>query len=182
MSMMVNSKKNHSKWQNFLTKMYTKERVGARPSNRHIFWSFIGGFFGIAILANLTVATHTPLIMAPFGATCVLAYGVYDSPLAQPRNIIGGHIISTLIGLIILHTIGSNPIGMALGVSLAIAVMQLTKTVHPPAGADPLVVLAINPPVSFLITPVAIGAIILVIVALITNNLAAQRRYPKYWW
>ncbi|MBG1265923.1 HPP family protein [Nostoc sp. WHI] len=182
MRVTANIKKANVKWQKFLNKMETKERSGSRPNNRYIFWSFIGAFLGIAILAELTLATHTPLIMAPFGATCVLAYGVFDSPLAQPRNIIGGHMISTFIGLVVLHTLGSHPIAMALGVSLAIVVMQLTKTVHPPAGADPLVVLATHPPVSFLILPVAIGAIILVIVALITNNLASQRRYPKYWW
>lgn len=182
MRVSANWKRVHLKWNNFFNKMETKERSGVRPTNRYIFWSFVGGFTGITILAYLTAVTHTPLIMAPFGATCVLAYGVFDSPLAQPRNIIGGHLISTIIGLIVLYTLGSNPIAMALGVSLAIACMQLTKTVHPPAGADPLVILATHPSASFLITPVAVGAIILVLVALITNNLASQRHYPKYWW
>jgi CBS-domain-containing membrane protein len=182
MKITVNPKKANPNWQSFLNKMVAKERSGSRPTYRYIFWSFVGAFMGIAILATLTKVDHTPLIMAPFGATCVLAYGVFDSPLAQPRNIIGGHLISTFIGLLVLHTLGSNPVAMALGVSLAIVFMQLTKTVHPPAGADPLVVLATHPPASFLITPVAIGTVLLVFVALITNNLASQRRYPKYWW
>ncbi|GIZ16513.1 hypothetical protein RCZ15_24140 [Capnocytophaga catalasegens] len=79
--------------------------------------------------------------MAPFGATCVLAFGVPNSPLAQPRNIIGGHLISTLIELLCLYLPGNQWYSLALGVGLSIGIMQLTKTTHPPAGADPIVVI-----------------------------------------
>ncbi len=119
--------------------------------------------------------------MASFGATCVLAFGVPDSPLAQPRNIIGGHFLSTLLGLIFLHLFGSTWWGMALAVATAIGCMQFTKTVHPPAGADPLIVMTTGASWKFLVTPALAGAIILVICAIVFNNLAEDRSYPKYW-
>ncbi len=79
--------------------------------------------------------------MAPFGATCVLLYAVSPSPLAQPHNVILGHFISAFIGLLFLKLFGINTISIALSVGCAIAVMQLLRCVHPPAGANPLVIL-----------------------------------------
>lgn len=119
--------------------------------------------------------------MAPFGASCVLAFGVPDSPLSQPRNIIGGHLISTTIGVLVLMLFGNEWYSMTLGVGLAIAVMQLTKTTHPPAGADPLVVIASGVSWNFILNPVLSGSLILVAIALIFNNLSKTRRYPKFW-
>lgn len=103
--------------------------------------------------------------MASFGASCVLAFGVPDSPLAQPRSIIGGHVVSTLVGLLVLGTLGNSWWAGALAVGLALAVMQQTRTLHAPAGANPLVVLAASAPVSFLVTPVLTGAVVIVLVA-----------------
>lgn len=119
--------------------------------------------------------------MAPFGATCVLAFGVPASPLAQPRNIIGGHIISTLIGLLIFYLFGNEWYSLALGVGLAIAIMQVTSTTHPPAGADPIVVILGAESLFFVVSPVLTGAVIITIIALIFNNISNKRKYPTYW-
>ena len=119
--------------------------------------------------------------MAPFGASCVLAFGIWDSPLSQPRNIIGGHLISTFTGLVLYHLFGQGPIVMAVGVGLAIAFMMLTKTTHPQAGADPLVVIIAGSGWSFLFTPVLIGALVIVLAALLVNNLDKKRCYPLFW-
>ncbi|BFT75006.1 HPP family protein [Paenibacillus sp. P36] len=142
----------------------------------------IGGFIAIALLALLTNLTANAWIMAPFGATCVLAFGLWDAPLSQPRNIIGGHLISTLIGLICFHLFGRSVWVMAIAVGLAIGLMMLSKTTHPPAGADPLVVILSGSSWSFLITPVLIGSVLIVVVALIINNLDKKRRYPTFWF
>ncbi|MFC3746109.1 HPP family protein [Paenibacillus sp. GCM10012306] len=141
----------------------------------------VGGFIAIALLSFLTKFTLEAWIMAPFGASCVLAFGVWDAPLSQPRNIIGGHLISTLIGLVLYHLFGQGIVVMAVGVGLAIGLMMLTKTTHPPAGADPLVVITAGSGWSFLFTPVLAGAIVIVLVALIVNNLDKKRRYPTFW-
>nr|WP_248277203.1 HPP family protein [Brasilonema octagenarum] len=119
--------------------------------------------------------------MAPFGATSVLIFGVPDSPLAQPRNVIGGNLLAALVSLIILHFLGSSPLSMGLAVSTAIGVMQLTGTVHPPSGAVALVVMMTQPNWQFLLTPALEGSMILVLCAVIFNNLAEERTYPKHW-
>ncbi len=82
--------------------------------------------------------------MAPFGATSVLIFGVPDSPLAQPRSVIGGNLLAALVSLIILHLLGSS-LTMGMAVSISIEIIQLTGTVHPPAGAVALVVMMTHP-------------------------------------
>lgn len=120
--------------------------------------------------------------MAPFGASCVLAFGMPDSLLAQPRNIIGGHVIATLVGLAMLHTLGDSWWSAALAVGLALATMQQTRTLHAPAGANPLVVIASHAPLSFVITPVLAGSLVIVAVAWCLNNARQANSYPKYWY
>lgn len=149
-----------------------------------IFAAFVGGSVGIGLLALLTQYYDAQLLMAPFGASCVLLFAAPDTPLAQPRNVIGGHCVATAVGLIAVHFMPtSSPLEMGVVVGLAIALMQLTRTVHPPAGADPLVVMALGPtvPWSFLITPALAGSVILVLIALLMNNIENGSKWPKYW-
>ena len=144
--------------------------------------SAIGAYIAIASIALLTQRLNTPFMMAPFGATCVLAFGIPDSPLAQPRNIIGGHLISTLVGLTCSHWLGNHWYTLAFGVGLAVAMMQVTKTTHPPAGADPLVIMIGACHWNFIIEPVLAGSLIITVIALLFNNISQYRKYPKYWW
>ncbi len=152
-----------------------------RPHHKHIFWSWFGSFLAIAITAYLSARTNSPLLMAPFGATSVLIFGVPESPLAQPRNVIGGNIVAALVSLTILHLFGSSPWAMGMAVASAIAMMQFTRTVHPPSGAVALVVMMTNAHWQFLVTPTLEGSIILVLCAVVFNNLAEERTYPKHW-
>lgn len=117
----------------------------------------------IAVLAEATSLTNLPLIIAPFGASCALVFGAPASPLAQPRNVIGGHLISAALGLLAASLIVSPPLAMAVGVGLAIAAMLLTGTLHPPAGANPIVVVLTSTSWKFLLTPVLAGAIAIVL-------------------
>ena len=165
----------------YLDKMRGGAICPPRSNHRYILCSLIGGFLGIAIVSYSSLITQSPLIMAPFGATCVLAFGAPDSPFAQPRNIIGGHLLSTLIGLVFLYSFGTAWWSMAGAVAVAIGVMQLTRTVHPPAGADPLVVITTVASWKFLLMPVFAGSILLVVCALVFNNFQKERSYPKYW-
>jgi CBS-domain-containing membrane protein len=165
----------------FFTKMNGAGRSPLKVLPRNAAIGAVGGFTAIAILAVLTNFTSVVWIMAPFGASCVLAFGLWDAPLSQPRNIIGGHLVSTFVGLALYHLFGKGPVIMAVGVGLAIGFMMLTKTTHPPAGADPLVVIMAGSSWSFLLAPVLIGAVVIVIVALLVNNLDKRRRYPTFW-
>ena len=159
-----------------------KSGAPAAPSLRFTLTSFMGVVIAIGATGWLSNLSGTPWLMASMGASCVLAFGVPDSPLAQPRSIIGGHVISTLVGLIILHTLGNSWWACALAVGLALVAMQQTRTVHAPAGANPIVVLMTGAPLSFLLTPVLAGSIVIVVVAWCLNNSRHTGSYPKYWW
>lgn len=159
----------------------TTSAAPAAPGPAFLLSSMLGATLAIGVTGWLTQVSGYPLQMAPFGASCVLAFGLPDSPLAQPRSIIGGHLVATLVGLLVLHTVGDGWAAAAVAVGLALALMQLTRTVHAPAGADPLVVLASHAGADFLLTPVLAGSAAIVLVALLVNNVRQRRSYPRYW-
>ncbi|AEI39573.1 HPP family protein [Paenibacillus mucilaginosus] len=140
-----------------------------------------GAFLAVFFALLLGGWSGLPLLMAPFGASCVLAFALPDSPLAQPRSIIGGHALSTAIGLLLLHTAGFHPWSAALGVALAIFLMGVTRTLHPPAGADPLLVLLGGASWSFLWAPAVLGALWITAAAWAFHR-ASGRHYPQRWW
>jgi CBS-domain-containing membrane protein len=132
--------------------------------------------------------TDLLLIVGSLGASAVLIYGAIKSPLAQPRNLIGGHIISACIGVTAWKLLFFAPwLAAALAVSASVAVMHLTKTLHPPGGATALIAVLGGPKIQdlgyfYVLMPVAAGAFIMLLVALLVNNLAPTRRYPEYWF
>ncbi|CAK9892415.1 HPP family protein [Pseudomonas sp. NPDC087612] len=159
-----------------------KSKAPAAPSLHFSLLSLIGAALAIGATGWLSQVSGALWLMAPFGASCVLAFGMPDSPLAQPRNIIGGHVIATLVGLAVLHTLGDSWWSAALAVGLALAAMQQTRTLHAPAGANPLVVIASHAPLSFVVTPVLAGSLVIVAVAWCLNNARQANSYPKYWY
>ena len=110
-------------------------------------------------------------LIPPFGASLVLVMAVQDSPLAAPRNVFFGHVISASSGVLIFYFLGDSPISIALALSLAIGLMMLTKTIHPPAGANPIIAIVGAKGFEFVIMPVAIGASFIVIFALLYNKI-----------
>jgi CBS-domain-containing membrane protein len=167
--------------QSFILRLKGGRAAPPRADFRDIAWSGLGGMVAIGLVALLTLKTGVPAVMAPLGASCFLVFAAPDSPFAQPRNVIGGHLVSSLVGLLLYAALGSGWWVMALAVGLAIIAMQLSRTGHPPAGADPLVVLAIHPDWMFLITPVLLGSLVVVGTAVLFNNLRPGFAYPKYW-
>ncbi len=161
-----------------------KEKLATFPKKNEVLRSLIGGTISIFLLLTLTKLTGNLYIMAPFGATCVILYAVSQSPLAQPRNVIFGHLISAFIGLFFLKFLPESNLTIALSVGCAIALMQVFKCVHPPAGANPLVILltanSINYEWSFLVFPVLLGSIALVLVAAVVNNVKTDNKWPLY--
>ncbi|ENW20659.1 MULTISPECIES: HPP family protein [Acinetobacter] len=161
-----------------------KELLAPLPHSIDILRSLIGGTLSILILILLSKLTDNLFIMAPFGASCVILYAVSQSPLAQPRNVILGHFVSAFIGLIFLKIFGVSAISIALSVGCAIAAMQILRCVHPPAGANPLVILltanSIQYEWSFLFFPVLLGSIALVLVAWLVNNIKTDKKWPTY--
>lgn len=153
-------------------------------------WTFIGASLGIGIIGfvqSLYLDPHTNVfLIGSFGATAVLIYGATNSPLAQPRNLVGGHFISAIIGVSIAYIIPSpelNWLACSLAVSLAIVAMQMTKTMHPPGGATALIANLGIPKIQslgfmYILNPVLSGVLILLIIALVVNNIPKNRSYP----
>jgi CBS-domain-containing membrane protein len=142
---------------------------------------FTGALIALGAVGYLTASTGMPLVLGSFGASCVLLFSFPDNPFSQPRNVIGGHVIASLTGLMFLAAFGSAWWSMALALATAIALMHLTRTVHPPAGSNPVIVMLTMPGWGFLVTPTLLGAIILVAVALLFNNADKNTHYPRYW-
>ncbi len=155
-------------------------------------WSWLGAVIGIGLCAYLSAKYFEPrdltLLIGSFGASAVLVYGAIKSPLAQPRNLIGGHILSGLIGVLCYNLLGHTIwLAAAVAVSLAIALMLATKTLHPPGGATALIAVTGGAKIHSLgylyaFLPAGAGALILLLVALIVNNLSKNRKYPEYWF
>jgi len=152
-----------------------------RAPGKAVSLAFLGGFLAIAIIALLAQSLHVALVLGSFGASCVLVFGYPDVPFSQPRNVIAGHVLSTVIGLAFVHFCGPQWWSVAFAVGSAIAVMMLTRTVHPPAGSNPVIVFLMQPGWDFALFPTLSGAVILVLVALFYHNLTRESRWPKYW-
>lgn len=157
---------------------------GHAPSRTNFadaFTGAIGGLICIFVLLLLTNYTNAPWLMASLGGSCVLVFVVWNAPLSQPRNIIGGHLVSAFIGLVLYSTLGSSMLSISLGVGLTIFFMALLGIIHPPAGANPIIIILGGYSWSYLIMPVLIGAVIIVFFGLLINNLRETRNYPQFW-
>ena len=141
------------------------------------FISAFGAFLCISVLAYLNSFEESNLwLIPPFGASMVLVMAVHESPLAHPRNILFGHILSAVAGVFVFSILGSSFISLGLAVGLAIFLMMSTKTVHPPAGANPIIAILGAKGVSFILMPVAVGASFIVLFAIIYNKVL-KRKY-----
>ncbi|MDO6738536.1 HPP family protein [Wenyingzhuangia sp. 2_MG-2023] len=152
------------------------------------FWSFLGAFVGISLIgffqSHVLTKIENVFLIGSFGASCVLVYGAIQSPLAQPRNLIGGHVISAIIGVTVFKIVPDIVwINGPLAVALSIVAMQITKTLHPPGGATALIAVIGSEKIKalgyvYVLSPVFTGTLILLIVALVFNNVTQHRKYP----
>jgi len=140
----------------------------------------IGAAICITLLAYLNISSSQNLwLIPPFGASIVLITAAHSSPLAQPRNIFFGHIISSICGLFVVYFFDVSYFSIGFSVGLAVSLMMITKTVHPPAGANPIIIMMGNEGFSFLLMPISAGAAILVLYAVIFNKYVYKRDYPN---
>lgn len=121
---------------------------------------------GIALLSlGQSMTSDWQLLMAPFGATAVLLFAAPLSPFSKPLNVIGGHVLTATIGLLFAEYIGFGAWAVAVATGLAITMMVLSNTLHPPAGANPILIIQSQQGWWFLMEPVLLGAIGLVVSA-----------------
>ena len=163
-----------------------------RVSYEEILWSWLGSFLGIAAIAGSSQlyfeGMDVVFMLGSFGASAVLVYGAVRSPLAQPRNLIGGHVISAIVGVICWKLFHQHMwLAESLAVSTSIALMHVTRTLHPPGGATALIAVIGSPVIHklgflYIIIPATVGPLILLLVALLVNNIPSSRRYPEIWF
>jgi CBS-domain-containing membrane protein len=175
----------------YFSKMKGTTKSPPAVSLSEILWSWIGSFIGIAAVAyvNYTIVDKTDLVMiiGSFGASAVLIYGAIRSPLAQPRNLIGGHVFSAVIGVTAYKLLpGHLWLAAPVAVATSIAVMHATKTLHPPGGATALIAVIGSQKIHnlgywYVIVPAGLGPVIMLVVALLVNNIPKNRRYPEFW-
>ncbi len=174
-----------------LKKMKGGGKTPPRAGWKEILPAWLGSCLSIALIALLErhVANDAgfPLLIGSFGASAVLAFGAIESPLAQPRNLVGGHVVSAITGVtagLLLPDV--TWLAACLAVSTAIALMLLTGTLHPPGGATALIAVTGGESIRqlgywYVLTPCLTGACLMLAIALIVNNIPRSRRYPLYW-
>ncbi len=179
---------------NYLLRMKASGTCPPRKPVNHILWSWIGAFLGIYLVALLgqhlkLLSIDSLFLIGSFGASAVLVYGAPLAEFSQPRNLVGGHVVSAIVGVTVFVLAGEPSIlACSMAVSLAIVAMHLTRTLHPPGGATALIAVIGGDRVhslgyTYAVCPVLVGALIMLLVALLVNNLSTQpkRHYPVYW-
>ncbi len=155
-------------------------------------WSFFGAFAGMLVLALVNIQIwerqEQGLLLGSFGASAMLVFGAPHAPFAQPRNVIGGHVVSALAGVFAQQLAGGEPwLAAALAVALAVTAMHLTATLHPPGGATALIAVVGSSELkqfgyAYALYPVGLSMAAMVAVGILLNNMSKKRHYPVYWW
>lgn len=188
---MTSQEKSSNMLKEYFGKMRGTTKSPPAVSVSEIVWSWAGAFLGITAVAyinfNMLAGTDLLMLIGSFGASAVLIYGAVRSPLAQPRNLVGGHVISAVIGVASYQMFNEHMwLASSAAVATAIAFMHATKTLHPPGGATALIAVTGSEEIHrlgylYAIIPVGLGALIMLAVALLVNNLNKNRRYPEFW-
>ncbi len=163
-----------------------RHRPQGRPPLAKALRSLVGALIGIGAIAGIEqfVLNDTDLVMiiGAFGATAVLVYGAPTSP------VFAGHVISALIGVAVFMAVGeANWLSASLAVAVAIFAMQMTHSLHPPGGASALIAITASPQIHalgflYVVYPVGLGALTLLSVALVVNNIRTDRAWPEFWY
>ena len=150
------------------------------PGDNVVGWvkSGVGAALAMGIIGWIGEISHEPLLIAPFGASCVLLFAAPSSPLAQPVNVIAGHVAASALALSLRMVLPNEWWAIALAVGAAITVMAALRITHPPAGADPVVIFLSDPGWGFLLVPILTGSLVLVGVATLMHMIPPRSIYP----
>lgn len=145
-------------------------------------WCAAGAGAGLGLVLCLVDRPTSPLLLASFGGTTIFLFGLTRAPAAQPRALFGGHFIGALVGVVCFQAFGDATWVYLLSVVLCLVMMLATKTVHPPAGANPLIMVHAHAGFSAVLHPVGSGVLILALIAAMWSRLVpGVVRYPSSW-
>lgn len=165
-----------------LQKIKGQKTINNRTTMSDALIASVGVFVCMFTIFELTKYTDSLWFIASFSASSMLVMTAWNAPVGQPRNVIGSHLIASFIAIAIMNLFGSSPVMMSLALCCTIFCMLMTRTFHPPACGDPVIIMVSGYSWGFLVHPVLIGVIIIVVFGLIINNLHPKRKYPLYWW
>jgi CBS-domain-containing membrane protein len=176
----------------YIQKLRGTSKSPPAVSQKEVFLSGLGGFLGIGAVALIHYSffdkSDFMMIMGSFGSSAVLLYGAPKSPLAQPRNLVGGHVLAATVGVLAYTLFTGLPVfAAAIGAAASIVIMHVTRTLHPPAGATALTYIIGGESIHklgflFVLIPTLAGALVMLLVALIFNNIPKTRKYPEFWY
>lgn len=147
-------------------------------------WSWVkagvGATLGIGVVGMIGHFSHMLLLIAPFGATSVLLFAVPESALSQPANVVGGHVVAAVVSIALRSVLPGDWWAIAIGVGVVVGVLAWARLTHPPAGADPIVIFLMHPGWPFVFLPILLGAIALVLVAMLVHLMPPRAVYPAH--
>ena len=141
----------------------------------------LGAALAIGAMEWFSLVAHYPLAIIPFATSIALVIGTPDAEPAQPRALVGGHVVATVVGLAVLKLTGPHAWAAAIAVGLAILAMVVTGTFHPPAGINPLLVVANHLGWSFLLVPVLAGALLLTLFTYVWHRWLRRQPLSQPW-
>jgi CBS-domain-containing membrane protein len=147
----------------------------------HIFFAMLGAIVAISSLAYVATSTKGLMLLGSFGASSLLLFALPEAPLSQPRSVIGGHFLASTIAVLCLAAFGEQWRAIGLATGLGIGAMMATRTVHPPAGSNAIIVFLAKPSWMLLVGSTVSGAASLVLIAIFYHRVTKRHRYPLYW-
>lgn len=151
-----------------------RNKIALKPLLLNVL-SGVGAAMAIGLLAiSDSLSADVIMLMAPFGASVVIVFGLPTSPLAQPKNVIMGHMLTAFIGVLFVEYVGVTNLSLAIATGLGVTTMLVTKTTHPPAGANPILIMLAGQTWTFLYSPVLFGAVAIVLMGKLFNKAYAQ--------
>ncbi len=141
----------------------------------------LGAVVAVSALSYVAMTTQALLLLGSFGASALLLFALPEVPLAQPRAVIGGHLIASLIAIVCLTVCGPQWWAVGLATGLGVGAMMATGTVHPPAGSNAIIVFLAKPGWSLLLLSTLAGTIALVTIAVCYHRATRRHKYPQYW-
>ena len=146
-----------------------------------VLFATVGAVIAVSALSYLASTTQALLLLGSFGASTLLLFALPEAPLSQPRSVVGGHLIASLIALACLAVFGPRWWAVGAATGLAVGAMMLTRTVHPPAGSNAIIVFLAKPSWTFLLFSTLTGTVLLVAIATVYHRTTRRHRYPLYW-
>jgi len=147
-----------------------------------VVWCLLGAAAGMSLVLFVLAPPHSPFLLASLGGTTLFLFGLTRADAVQPRALLGGHLGGALVGIAFYQAFGDALWVYAAAEVVAIGFMLLTRTVHPPAGANPLIMIQSHAGFSALWQPVLAGVLCLALVAVVWSRLfKGMQKYPREW-